>query len=210
MGRGGAGSSRKVVVGIALLLGLAACGSNETPATPIRSTSLPLQPHAPDIGGDIQPSVTDEIRVGLTANELKRIAEACAGASELTPGGTCLVALSEVIATAATREPSSVQTCSHSDYCLTVKLTSGPDFLELSEVRETDKICGSNPDGVCLRLLIPDAILPQVVASMPPSAGSPPATPTPQESPTQPTTPTEAPHPTQAPTGEQPPQPGPT
>lgn len=218
-------SPRVLLAVVALLVGLAGCGPTGTPEAPTKTTSLPLQPHAPDIGGDIQPAVRDEIRIGLTESQLKHIADACVGASELTPGGTCLAALYEVIAPSAT-EPSSTQqgsamsTCSHSDYCMTVKITtSGPDFLEVTELRETGQLCGSSPHGVCLRLIIPDAVLPQIVASISPTVGSIPATSMPPEGSTPPTTPTEAPVPTgpsgevpvpTAPPGEAPPQPGPS
>jgi hypothetical protein len=80
---------RTTLAVVASLLLAASCGgggSSSTTSTSNASTptvSLPLQSTGLAVGGDVQSQATDVLRRGITEEQARQIAEACADAAEI-------------------------------------------------------------------------------------------------------------------------------
>ncbi|ONH58889.1 hypothetical protein CcI49_19410 [Frankia sp. CcI49] len=82
---------------IAAVVIAVSCGGGADPsrseslaaALPTEPTSLPLQPNAPAVGGDVQAPLQDMARLQITEAQAKEMAEACRDASEIVASSEC-------------------------------------------------------------------------------------------------------------------------
>lgn len=62
-------------------------------ALPTKPTSLPLQPDAPAVGGDVQAPLQDLARLKTTEAQVMEMTDACRNASEIVAGSECTTAI---------------------------------------------------------------------------------------------------------------------
>ncbi len=140
--------------------GGAALSSSESLASalPTEPTSLPLQPNAPDVGGDVQAPLQDVARLQLTEAQVMEMTDACRETSEIVAGSECTTAIQ-----VNTRNASP---CAAKDLCATVAewLESGteraPGWTLPSSRWPTGQSAGSGRFHRAL-LLIPGAAPPR-------------------------------------------------
>jgi hypothetical protein len=134
--------------------------------------SLPLQPTGLAVGGDVQSQATDVLRRGITEEQARQIAEACADAAEIANASQdCLQTIMRVF------EQSGL--CGRVGFCLEafdvshVQGTKFDGYIEIVEDRPEKSLCGSGPGSLCLRVgVATSALLQRVVTSTLPSTSS--------------------------------------
>jgi hypothetical protein len=159
-----------------LLLGIG-CGSQSS-GRPTGTASLALQSKAPVWGGDTQPAATDVVRVGITQQQAKEIAQACRDAPAELPSsgtGTCEDKIQKVIR--LVHPPCARKLC-----LVVARTTPGqmaqPDgFVKIVDEQPGTPLCRSGPEHQCFRLGVQAPVL-QTLASATPVTLSPAPTPT--------------------------------
>jgi hypothetical protein len=161
---------RTTLAVVASLLLAASCGgggSDSTNSTSNASTptvSLPLQSTGLAVGGDVQSQATDVLRRGITEEQARQIAEACADAAEIANASQdCLKTITRVF------EQSGL--CGKVAFCLEVRDVSSVQglaydgYIEIVEDRPEKSLCGSGPGNLCLRVGVASSALLQRFAT---------------------------------------------
>lgn len=170
------GFRTRTTLAVASLLLVASCGGGVPSSSPSTSgpssptVSLPLQETGLAVGGDVQSQATDVLRRGITEEQAKQIAEACAGAAEIANASQdCALAIIEAIKRSGL--------CGRLGFCLEVFDVSSlaglryDGYVEIVEDRPEKSLCGTGPRSLCLRVAT-SAVVDRVAASSLPSTTS--------------------------------------
>ncbi|WP_157474179.1 hypothetical protein [Parafrankia sp. EUN1f] len=111
---------------IAAVVIAVSCGGEADPprseslaaALPTEPTSLPLQPNAPAVGGDVQAPLQDVARLQITEAQAMEIAEACRDASEIVAGSECTSTIRD--------STENAQPCAAKQLCITAAEVGKP------------------------------------------------------------------------------------
>lgn len=93
--------------------GAAGSSSSESLASvlPAEATSLPLQPNAPAVGGDVQAPLHDVAKLGITEAQAKGMAADCRNASEIVADSECTTTMQD--------QTENAPPCAPKDLCIT-------------------------------------------------------------------------------------------
>jgi hypothetical protein len=134
--------------------------------------SLPLQSTGLAVGGDVQSQATDVLRRGITEDQARQIAEACADAAEIANAPQdCAQAIINALKGSGL--------CGTVGFCLeafdvsSVQGLKYEGYVEIVEDRPDTSLCGSGPRNLCLRVgVASSALLQRFATSTVPSTSS--------------------------------------